>query len=101
MPAKCGDAKYLRSELKETQAIACILPSKNRKAQFEYDTNLYNARNIVECMFNGFKIGANSAYAYSNIQKPSSPSQISYRQSFGERWQTLVLRNIPIDAPKS
>ena len=49
------DANHLRDWLAEAQATACIPPRKNRKIQFEYDTNLYKTRNIVERMFNRLK----------------------------------------------
>lgn len=34
------------------QGNGCILPRKNRKVLFEYDTNLYKTRNIIERMVN-------------------------------------------------
>jgi len=49
------DANHLRDWLKETKAKACIPPRKNRKVQFEYDTELYKTRNIIERMFNRLK----------------------------------------------
>ena len=49
------DANHLRDWLTEAEASACIPPRKNRKVQFEYDTDLYKTRNIVERMFNRLK----------------------------------------------
>jgi len=49
------DANHLRDWLAEAKATACIPPRKNRKVQFEYDTDLYKTRNIVERMFNRLK----------------------------------------------
>ena len=49
------DANHLRDWLIEAEAIPCIPPRKNRKVQFEYDTDLYKSRNIVERMFNRIK----------------------------------------------
>ena len=49
------DANHLRNWLKDTQANACIPPRKNRKLQFDYDTEIYKTRNIVERMFNRLK----------------------------------------------
>jgi len=49
------DANHLRDWLSETNVTACIPPRKNRKVQFEYDTDLYKTRNIVERMFNRLK----------------------------------------------
>ncbi len=49
------DANHLRDWLKEAEATACIPPRKNRKVQFEYDTDLYKTRNIIERMFNRLK----------------------------------------------
>lgn len=48
-------ANHLRAWITETGAIPCIPPRKNRKIQFEYDTQLYKTRNIVERMFNRLK----------------------------------------------
>ena len=49
------DANHLREGLNETNANTCIPPRKNRKVQFEYNTDLYKTRNIVERMFNRLK----------------------------------------------
>lgn len=49
------DANHLREWLNETNANTCIPPRKNRKVQFEYNTDLYKTRNIVERMFNRLK----------------------------------------------
>ena len=51
------DANHLRDWVNDTEAIACIPPRKNRKVLFEYDTELYKTRNIVERMFNRLKDG--------------------------------------------
>ena len=49
------DANHLREWLNETNANTCIPPRKNRKVQFEYNTDLYKTRNIIERMFNRLK----------------------------------------------
>ena len=49
------DANHLRNWLLKVEATACIPPRKNRKVQFEYDTELYKTRNIIERMFNRIK----------------------------------------------
>ena len=49
------DANHLRYWLEECEAIPCIPPRRNRKVQFEYDTEIYKTRNIIERMFNRFK----------------------------------------------
>ncbi|KPN62538.1 hypothetical protein AKJ29_09980 [Aliiroseovarius crassostreae] len=49
------DANHLRDWLSDAKATACIPPCKNRKIQFEYDTDLSKTRNIVERMFNRLK----------------------------------------------
>lgn len=49
------DANHLREWITETGATPCIPPRKNRKIQFDYDTQLYKTRNIVERMFNRLK----------------------------------------------
>ncbi len=49
------DANHLREWLNEARATPCIPPRKNRKLQFEYDTDLYKTQNIIERMFNRLK----------------------------------------------
>ena len=49
------DANHLRDWLNEVGATPCIPPRRNRKIQFEYDTDLYKTRNIIERMFNRLK----------------------------------------------
>lgn len=49
------DANHLRDWLTESDATPCIPPRKNRRVQFDYDTDLYKTRNIIERMFNRIK----------------------------------------------
>ena len=52
IPAYC---RQVCNWLLKAEATACIPPRKNRKVQFEYDTELYKTRNIIERMFNCIK----------------------------------------------
>ena len=52
IPACC---RQVRNWLLKVKATACIPPRKNRKVPFEYDTELYKTRNIIEHMFNRIK----------------------------------------------
>ncbi len=49
------DANHLRDWLGEQKAVSCIPPRRNRKVQFDYDTEIYKTRNIIERMFNRLK----------------------------------------------
>ena len=55
MPIIPACSRQVRNWLLKVKATACIPPRKNRKVQFEYDTELYKTRNIIERMFNRIK----------------------------------------------
>ena len=48
---KAFDADWLRAELDERGASAIIPPKANRKTQFDYDTEMYKWRHMVENYF--------------------------------------------------
>ena len=49
------DPNHLREWPAGIDATPCIPPRKNRKLQFEYDTDLYKTRTIIERIFNRLK----------------------------------------------
>ena len=55
LPGRPACCRQTRNGLLKVEATACIPPRKKRKAQFEYDTELYKTRNIIARIFNRIK----------------------------------------------
>ena len=45
---KALDADWLREELDERGAMTVIPPRRNRKMQYDYDTDIYKWRHLIE-----------------------------------------------------